>query len=395
MTVWIENPFDNLPPEGFRAQRYWLMARAFADAGHDVVYWTSNFSHSRKKYRELQHEIFGFGFKLKLVPTLEYGENVSFRRMSSHRAYASSWKKMALDYAAQNGNPDVIIVSTPPVSTGSAAIFMKKVFGCVLVVDMMDAWPQTFSRILPRFLRFFAPVLFSPLYRAQRRLYRSADMVSSVCKRYEAIANARAFMVCYHGIDLSTVSANVARDDGRIKLVYAGGLGRTYDLETVVKALAKIPNAVLYIAGIGGKIRSLREFAVKLGCADRLELLGYLSAGALAQTLANADIGIIPMREESFVGMPYKIADYSAAGLAIVSSLPGESRALIESYGSGAFYAADDDLSCVRAIRAVAKNISQCKIASRRMAEECFNASKIYRRFVAFVSQLKRGGAKK
>ena len=37
MTVWIENPFDNLPAEGFRPQRYWLMAEAFAKAGHDVT----------------------------------------------------------------------------------------------------------------------------------------------------------------------------------------------------------------------------------------------------------------------------------------------------------------------------------------------------------------------
>ena len=32
MTVWIQNPFDNLPCEGYRKQRYWLMAEAFARA---------------------------------------------------------------------------------------------------------------------------------------------------------------------------------------------------------------------------------------------------------------------------------------------------------------------------------------------------------------------------
>ena len=32
MTVWIENPFDNLPLEGYRPQRYWLMARGFASS---------------------------------------------------------------------------------------------------------------------------------------------------------------------------------------------------------------------------------------------------------------------------------------------------------------------------------------------------------------------------
>ena len=54
MTVWIINPFDNLPMEGFRPQRYWLMARAFAKAGHKVTYWTSDFSHAFKRRRDLR-----------------------------------------------------------------------------------------------------------------------------------------------------------------------------------------------------------------------------------------------------------------------------------------------------------------------------------------------------
>ena len=51
MTVWIQNPFDNLPCEGYRKQRYWLMAEAFARAGHSVVLWTSDFSHGAKAPR--------------------------------------------------------------------------------------------------------------------------------------------------------------------------------------------------------------------------------------------------------------------------------------------------------------------------------------------------------
>ena len=53
MTIWIANPFDNLPPEGARLQRYWLMARAFARAGHTVTLWSSDFSHARKAPRTL------------------------------------------------------------------------------------------------------------------------------------------------------------------------------------------------------------------------------------------------------------------------------------------------------------------------------------------------------
>ena len=52
MTVWIQNPFDNLPSEGYRKQRYWMMCEAFVRAGHQVVFWTSDFSHAKKVQRD-------------------------------------------------------------------------------------------------------------------------------------------------------------------------------------------------------------------------------------------------------------------------------------------------------------------------------------------------------
>ena len=48
MNIWIINPFDNLPVEGYRPQRYWLMSEAFARAGHAVTLWTQDWSHARK-----------------------------------------------------------------------------------------------------------------------------------------------------------------------------------------------------------------------------------------------------------------------------------------------------------------------------------------------------------
>ena len=65
MTVWIVNPFDNLPPEGYRPQRYWLMARAFARAGHRVTYWSSDFSHAHKAPRKFNDPA-SEGFRLVL-----------------------------------------------------------------------------------------------------------------------------------------------------------------------------------------------------------------------------------------------------------------------------------------------------------------------------------------
>ncbi|MBR1921951.1 MAG: glycosyltransferase WbuB, partial [Kiritimatiellae bacterium] len=87
MRVWIENPFDGLPVEGHRPQRYWLMAEAFARAGHAVTLWTSDFSHATKLPRRLT-QAGPDAFALRLVATRPYARNVSLARIRSHRAYA-------------------------------------------------------------------------------------------------------------------------------------------------------------------------------------------------------------------------------------------------------------------------------------------------------------------
>ena len=55
MKVWIECPFDNLPEEGYRKQRYRLMAEAFLSEGHEVVYWTTDFNHGTKARRRIEN----------------------------------------------------------------------------------------------------------------------------------------------------------------------------------------------------------------------------------------------------------------------------------------------------------------------------------------------------
>ncbi len=93
MRVWIENPFDNLPLEGFRPQRYWLMAEAFARAGHEATLWTADFNHTTKTRRAIAGE--PPDFALRLVHEPPYSANVSLGRMISHWRYSREWSRLA------------------------------------------------------------------------------------------------------------------------------------------------------------------------------------------------------------------------------------------------------------------------------------------------------------
>ncbi len=382
MNVWIENPFDNLPSEGFRPQRFWLMAQAFAEAGHRVTLWTSDFNHTTKKKRRISGlGPRGSGFYVVMVPTIPYRSNVSLRRMFSHWRYAAAWERMARGLAASRGWPDVVIASSPPLSAGAAARRLAARCGARLVIDVMDAWPETFERAAPRWA-------LAPLRRLARRNYLAADLVTTVAdayidlvRSYGRTAPVRRF---YHGIaDGEARAAGAAH--GGVRLLYIGNLGRTYDLRTVVEAMALVPDATLAVAGKGEQEAMLRRAAAE---NPRISFLGYLGEEKMNALLADCDIGIVPMAPESCVGIPYKLADYARAGLAVVSSLGGESARLLARYGAGEPYRAGDAADLARAVSAVAAGLGARRAAARALADAEFSARAIYPAYVAEVERL-------
>lgn len=372
MTVWIQNPFDNLPCEGHRKQRFWMMAEAFAAAGHSVVLWTSDFSHANKAPRTTPSH--PANFDLRLVPTPPYRRNVGLARVRSHRAYARAWQHLA---RMESVAPGLIVASLPTLSGAAAALSLGRVFGARVVIDVQDAWPETFERLVPRACRGLARLALAPQRRLAQRIYREADLVTGVCERYRALTGRADYRSFRLGVELGPYGAvSDRRRSDAVRLVYSGNLGCTYDLKTVLRAVGSDPGLELDIAGFGAPA------GIPCGLADRVRFHGYLSAADLQALFASCDIGVIPMADESWVGIPNKMFDYSAAGLRIVSSLGGECAALLERYRCGVTYRPGDAGSLAAAIRAAA---ALDRRAARQMCEREFDAARIYPEYVRTV----------
>lgn len=392
MRVWIENPFDNLPGEGHRPGRYEMMSAAFAAAGHEVTFWSSDFSHTRKCHRSPVPPP-GTAFTLRIIPTPAYRRNVSLARCRSHRAYAATFAQMAADEIAAGKAPELLIVSSPPLSTAAPALAIRRRTGCRLIVDVQDAWPETFYRLLPKPLRFLGSLLFAPLHRTARSLYTSADAVTVVAERYLELvraAGARRIARFPLGIrppappDNENRAPKSAGDS--IAVVYIGNLGRGYDLETAVRALAMEPRLHLHLAAAAGEVEiALRTLAESLQVADRFHFHGYLHEAELYRLLRDCHVGLIPMLADSFVGLPNKLADYAAADLPVVSSLAGECADLLRRTNSGVGYVAGDSSSLVDAIHAV--TVANCQCTPELLLRE-LDATRIYPEYVKFATSL-------
>jgi len=336
MTVWIVNPFDNLPQEGYRPQRYWLMAAAFARAGHRVVCWTSDFSHAKKAKRAVRDGDPGMNPRLVRIPTMPYRKNVCLARICSHLRLARAFRRMSAEFPV----PDLVIASAPPLGLCAAALDVARSCGARFVCDIQDAWPETFGRLLPQGFGWLGAFLFAGMRRTARRLYREADVVTGVCRRYASLSGRADFYLAYHGIEGGAGEARAGElGAGRARrLAYAGNLGEGYDLETVIEAVARRPELTLDIAGLGPKEPSLKSRVQGLGLAARVRFHGYLEESALRDLLASCEVGVIPMRDDSWVGLPYKLGDYLKAGLRVVSSLHGECGDLLVRSGFGGVY---------------------------------------------------------
>ena len=165
-----------------------------------------------------------------------------------------------------------------------------------------------------------------------------------------------------------------------IRVVYIGNMSLSYDLATAVDAVKGDAELSLDLAGAGPDEAALRRRAA--GCG-RIRFHGYLADAEMRALLAQADVGLVPMFDESCVGVPYKLADYAAAGLPVASSLHGETASLLARCSAGVTYPAKDAAALCAAVHAA----MDMKAGAAALAR-IFDAEELYKGYVAFATAL-------
>ena len=165
-----------------------------------------------------------------------------------------------------------------------------------------------------------------------------------------------------------------------IRIAYIGNMSLSYDLATAVDAVKGDAELSLDLAGAGPDEAALRRRAA--GC-DRIRFHGYLADAEMRVLLGGADVGLVPMFDDSCVGVPYKLADYAAAGLPVASSLHGETEALLVRHGAGVTYPAGEAAALRQAVRDAVGLRAGAKALAR-----IFDAEELYKGYVAFATAL-------
>lgn len=207
--------------------------------------------------------------------------------------------------------------------------------GVPLVIDLHEAMPEFFRM---RFPRASSPLVHRLLVLQERM---SIGLASAAITVNDALAErlvglgvpADKITVLLNSPSLSRFdpAAHPRRPflaDGTLRLVYAGALTPTYELDVAVEAVARLRElrpdlpVLLELYGRGDAETLLRDRAAVLGLADRVILHGRIPIEDVPAAVAAADIGLAPTRRDPFTdfSLSTKIFEYGAMGKPVVAS---------------------------------------------------------------------------
>ncbi len=151
------------------------------------------------------------------------------------------------------------------------------------------------------------------------------------------------------------------RTDGKVILLFPGTFQPHQGLDVAIRALARLkdtlPNCELHLYGGGGgrdSQRNLEKLASESGLNGRVRFFGPVPLDQIPQLMADADIGVVPKRADTFGNEAYstKIMEFMSQGIPVVAS-----RTAVDSYyfsdDTVCFFNSGDDQAMAEALLSV------------------------------------------
>jgi len=261
--------------------------------------------------------------------------------------------------------PDVLYVYHPPLTTTIPAALLKLLFGCPMVYDVQDLWPDTLestgmvqSRFLMGVVEKWAQlgyaladkvVVLSPGFR-ERLLKRGvpADKLRLIYNWNDESRQDR------RAPDLA-----IARSYGlldKFNVMYAGSMGAAQSLHTVLDAAVKCktsnPNVQFVLIGNGTDLTSL-QLRAKEEAIDNVVFVPQQTMQVMAGIYPIANALLVHTKDDPLfaITIPSKTQAYLAAGRPIIMAAAGDATDLVRRAGAGPIIAPEDSDELVSAIQ--------------------------------------------
>ena len=387
--------------KGLKRMHY--LAGLFAASGYETELITSDFQHWEKAHRTEERKREAneqASFDITFLHEPAYSRNVDLKRIVSYRVLARNIKKYL------NGRQyDAVYTLIPDNRVAAVAGAYAKHSGLPFIVDIEDLWPEAMRMVCD--VPVLSDALFSYFTVNAKKTYSLADAVVGSSDEYRDEPKKYGIDIplkrtVYVGNDLAQFDKAVAENAGKIDkpegdfwLIYAGTIGTSYDLATLIRAADMIKkkgidNVRTLILGDGPQRAELEALAASLK-AD-IRFTGFLPFEEMAAYLSKSDITVNSLVAKAAQSIVSKIGDYLAAGIPMLNTgLDKEFCDKVSSDGFGVNVTPEDPVALADAIlslyHAPERRAEMGRIA-RRIAEQEFDRANTYPGIIAMVDSL-------
>lgn len=387
--------------KGYSRFRY--IGDFLSDAGYQVDLITTTFQHWEKAQRNLDEiKTENYKFNLKFIYEPGYKKNIDLRRIRSHRIAAKNLRQLL----EKEGDYDLIYCEIPPNDVALAAAEYAKSKDIPFVPDVNDLWPEAMRMVLD--IPVISDILFYPLLRDAEKVYSLVSGIIGTSDEYRDRPLKKQKLnvpkkTVYVGNEIAEFDAGVEKygpqinkNEGEFWVSYAGTIGTSYDIKTMVLAGKELLNRgknqiKIKILGGGPLKEELETLAKEQECTN-VEFVGYAPYPKMAAYLAKSDILVNSFVKKAPQSIVTKIGDYLAAGKPMINTcMSPEFRNKVEHDGFGINIMPEDVKILADAIEKLYEDetgrIEMGKRA-RTIAEEQFDRPQSYKKIIELIEEL-------
>ena len=387
--------------KGYSRFRY--IADFLTDAGYQVDLITTTFQHWEKAQRDMAKiKKEDYKFRLKFIYEPGYKKNIDLRRVRSHSIAAKNLAALL----EREGDYDLIYCEIPPNDVALAAAEYAKKKGIPFVPDVNDLWPEAMRMVLD--VPVVSDLLFYPLKRDAEKVYSLVSGIIGTSDEYRdrPLKNQNLDVpkkTVYVGNEtaefdagVKTYAPEIEKEEGEFWVSYAGTIGTSYDIRTMVLAGKELLNRGLgnikiKILGGGPLKEELEALAKEKGCAN-VEFVGYAPYPKMAAYLAKSDILVNSFVKKAPQSIVTKIGDYLAAGKPMINTcMSPEFRGKVDQDGFGINILPEDVNILADAIETLYRDEAgreEMGRKARRIAEEQFDRPQSYKKIIDLIEEL-------
>lgn len=356
---------------------------------------TSSFQHWEKKQRDIpklyeNNKNKKYGLKFAFEPG--YKKNVDIRRIKSHKIAVKNILRLLKDTRY-----DLIYCIIPDNYMARKVSEYAKRNNIKLVIDVEDLWPEAMQMVL-HIPVLIDKIVFYNFRKNAKKAYLRADGIIGTSDEYrDAPINKYGVDIknretVYVGCDLSDFDAGVyefldeiPKNKDEFWITYAGNLGSSYDIPTLIKAAQKLyengyQNMRIKILGSGPLEAEFKKIKQEKPC--NVEFVGYTPYRKMAAYLVKSDITINSFVRKAPQSIVTKIGDYLAAGKPMINTCSSlEFKEKVENDRFGINVIAEDVDELAKAVMFLYNNTtlrSEMGKAARTIAEKQFDRKQAY-----------------